>query len=161
MEPVKNELIMRMVERISDHYRSNISNRFLRPALMQLSLDKTTWDQIETLTEKFEQFRYQGFHLDDLYRQIAATAKFIYAVRRDIAPTLRHRLSGKIPEGSDKVLKDMAINNFSFNLKLLADLLYDLYVKLAEFDVAVSKGKRPLYQQIPELADIGSKLIEI
>ena len=161
MEPVKNELIMRMVERISDHYRANISNRFLRPALMQLALEKNTWDQIETLTEKFEQFRYQGFHLDDLYRQIAATAQFIYAVRRDITPTLRHRLSGKMPDGSDKILRDMAINNFSFNLKLLADLLYDLYVKLAEHDTAVSKGKRPLYQQIPELADIGSKLIEI
>ena len=152
---------MRMVERIGDHYRSNISNRFIRPALLQLSLDKSTWDQIENFTEKFEQFRFQGFHLDELYRQIAATAKFIFAVRREVAPTLRIKLSGRGPEGAEKVLKDMAINNFSSNLQLLADLLYDLYVKLAEFDVAKSKGKRPLYQQIPELADLGSKLVGV
>ena len=161
MQPVKDELIMRMIEQIGDHFRSNISNRFIRPALMQLSLEKNTWDQVETLTEKFEQFRYQGFHLDELYRQIAATAKFIYAVRREVAPTLRYRLSDKLQTGADKILRDMAINNFSYNLQLLADLLYDLFVKLAEIDVKMARGRKPLYKQIPELADLGSKLVEI
>ena len=158
MEQVKDAYIMRLVERISEHYRANISNRFIRPALLQLSLDKDTWDQIESLTEKFEQFRYQGFHLDELYRQIAAAARFVYATRYEIAPTLRHRLSGLGSGGPDKILRDMAINNFSFNLKLFADLLYDLYVRLAEIDQVASKGK-PLYRQIPELADIGTQLI--
>ena len=159
MEAVKDGYIMRLVERISEHYRANISNRFIRPALLQLSLDKATWDQIETLTEKFEQFRYQGFHLDELYRQIAASARFVYSTRNEIAPTLRYRLGNTGSSGSDKVLRDMAINNFSFNLQLFADLLYDLYIKLAEIDQAASKGKRPLYKQIPELDDIGSQLI--
>ena len=159
LEPVKDAQILRLVERISDHYRTNISNRFIRPALLQLSLDKSTWDQIESFTEKFEQFQYQGFHLDELYHSIAAAAKFVYSVRRDITPSLRNRLGGGTANVSDKVLREMAINNFSFNLQLFADLLYDLYVKLAEIDVASSKGNRPLYQQIPELSDLGAQLI--
>ena len=159
METVKDGYIMRLVERISEHYRANISNRFIRPALLQLSLEKATWDQIETLTEKFEQFRYQGFHLDELYRQIAASARFVYATRSEIAPSLRYRLGNTGASGVDKVLRDMAINNFSFNLQLFADMLYDLYIKLAEIDQAAAKGKRPLYKQIPELAGIGAQLI--
>ena len=159
MEPVRDAQIIRLVERISDHYRTNISNRFLRPALLQLALDKSVWDQIETFTEKFEQFAYQGFHLDELYRQIAASAKFVYAVRRDVAPTIRYRLGNTGANGTDKILREMAVNNFSFNLQLFADLLYDLYIKLVEIDTAGSKGKRPIYLQIPELIDLGQLLV--
>ena len=158
MEPVKDAAVLRLVERISEHYRTNISNRFIRPALLQLSLDKATWDFIEALTEKFEHFRYQGFHLDDLYRQVAASAKFVYATRNEIAPTLRHRLSSGGSSGAEKVLRDMAVNNFSHNLTVFADLLYDLYVRLTEIDMAASKGKRPLYEQMPELGDISVQL---
>ena len=159
MDQVKDAYILRLVERVSEHYRTNISNRFIRPALLQLSLDKITWDQVEILTEKMDQYRYQGFHLDELYRQIAAAARFVNATRREIAPTLKHRLNTGSSSGTDKVLRDMAVNNFSFNLQVFADLLYDLYIKLAEIDTAASKGKRPLYQQMPELADLGRQLV--
>ena len=159
MELVKDAYILRQIERISEHYRANISNQFIRPALLQLSLDKTIWDQVETLTEKIDQFRYQGFHFDELYRLIAASAKFVNATRTDIAPTLRHRLGSGDTAPGDKVLRNMAINNFAFNLQIFADLLYDLYVKLAELDVESSKGRKPIYKQLPELADIGKQLI--
>jgi len=156
---IKDEYIMRLIERISGHYCANISNSFIRPALKQAEIDKSTWDQLELLTEKFELFRYQGYHLDELYRHVAAAARFVNTVRRDIAPSLRYRLSRNTQNGTDNVLWNMAINNFNSNLLIFADLLYDLYVKLAEYDIADSKGKRPLYRQIPELADIGRQLI--
>jgi hypothetical protein len=161
LDLLKDEYIYRMIEQIGDHYRSNVSNRFIRPALLQLALDKRTWDHIENLTEKYERSRYQGFHYDDLYRQIAAAARFVYGARRDITPTLRHRLSHISSDGSDKTLRDMTINNFSFNLKFLADLLYELYTKVTELDTAASRGKRPVYQQMPELADIVRHLTSV
>jgi hypothetical protein len=145
---------MRLIERIGEHYRTNISNRFIRPALLQLSLDKMTWTQIETLTEKFEQFRYQGLQLDELYRQVAATAKFVSATRREVAPSLRQRLSGESPSGSDRVLKDMVVNAFSTNLTLLAELLGELYERLKELDVMYTKERLPLYQQTSEFDNI-------
>ena len=159
MNQVKDAYVLRLVERISEHYRTNISNRFIRPALLQLPLDKETWDQIEALTEKTEQFHYQGLHLDELYRQIAASARFVNATRSEIAPTLRNRLDNGSPNRADKVLREMAINNFSFNLQLFADLLYDLYIRLAEIDVDGSTDNHPLYRQIPELSDFGKQLI--
>jgi hypothetical protein len=155
---IRDAQIIRLIEQIGEHYRSNISNRFIRPALLQLPLDKMNWDQIEILTEKIEQFRYQGFHLDELYRQIAAAARFVSVTRKDLVPGMRNRLGGS-QGGSDKVLRDMAVNNFGSNLQLFADLLNELYVKLVELDKLDSKGRKPTYLQIPELSDIGRQLV--
>ena len=157
---IRDAQIVRTIERIGEHYRKNISNRFIRPALLQLPLEKQSWDQIEILTEKIEQYRYQGFLLDELYRQIIATARFVSITRRDLVPTLRIRLTNiGSSTGSEKVLRDMAINNFGSNLQVLADLLNELYVYLVEIDKIQAKGRRPLYLSIPELKDIGRLLI--
>jgi len=157
---IRDAHIIRLVEHIGEHYRSNISNRFIRPALLQLPLEKQSWDLIEALTEKIEQYRYQGFHLDELYRQIIATARFVSITRRELVPSLRLRLSSNSSSsGPDKVLRDMAVNNFGSNLQLFADLLNELYVTLVEIDKTQSQGRRPLYMTIPELRDIGRMLI--
>ncbi|MFA6507982.1 MAG: hypothetical protein WCT14_17910 [Treponemataceae bacterium] len=157
---VKDSDIARLIERLGDHYRTNISNRYVRPALLHLTLENQAWDMIENLTEKSEQFRYQGFHLDELYRQIAAASRFVFLARRELAPTLRVRLSASLKgNDSDRVLRDMAINNFSSNLQLFADLLNELFVKLVELDKQESGGKVPLYKQMPELQDLGRQLV--
>jgi len=126
--------------------------------LLQLPLEKQSWDLIETLTEKLEQYRYQGFHLDELYRQIIAAARFVSVTRRDLAPTLRNRLSGG-GTGPDRVLREMAVNNFGSNLQVFADLVNELYVTLVEQDKESSKGRRPVYMSIPELDDVGRMLV--
>ena len=158
MDQIRDAGIVRLVERIGEHYRTNISNRFIRPALLQLPLDKMTWDQIEILTEKLEQYRYQGFILDELYRQIAATARFVAVTRRELVPSIRSRLSGS-SSGPDKVLRDMAVNNFASNLQIFADLVNELFINLVEQDKAAAKGHKPLYMQLPELGDIGRQLV--
>jgi hypothetical protein len=155
---IRDAQVIRLIEHIGEHYRTNISNRFIRPALLQLPLDKMTWDQIEILTEKIEQFRYQGFHLDELYSQIFAAARFVALTRRELVPGLRNRLSGG-SSGPDKVLRDMAVNNFASNLQLFADLVNELYITLVEIDKANSQGRRPLYLSIIELQDIGRLLV--
>ena len=155
---VREGNIVRFIERIGEHYRTNISNRFIRPALLQIPLEKQSWDAIETLTEKIEQYRYQGFQLDELYHQIVAAARFVSIARRDLVPTLRNRLSSA-SSGSDKVLRDMAVGNFASNLQVFADLVNELYVNLVELDKAAAKGRRPFYLSLPELQDIGRLLV--
>jgi hypothetical protein len=157
---VRDAQIIRLIERIGEHYRTNISNRFIRPALLQLPLEKQSWDLIEVLTEKIEQYRYQGFLLDELYRQIAAAARFVSITRRELVPTLRNRLTGAGGSaGPDRILRDMAVNNFGSNLQIFADLVNELYINLVELDKADAKGHRPLYLSLPELRDIGRMLV--
>ena len=156
---IRDAQIVRLIERIGEHYRTNISNRFIRPALLQLPLEKQSWDQIEALTEKIEQYQYQGFLLDELYRQVIACSRFVSIIRLELVPILRNRLSGHTSSDSDRVLREMAVNNFSSNLKLFVDLVNELYIKLVELDKKEAKGKRPVYMSIPELQDIGRLLV--
>ena len=157
MDRVKDAQIIRLIEQIGEHYRTNISNRFLRPVLLQLQVDKNTWDLIEILTEKMELFRYQGFHLDELYRQIAACARFVEVARN--RSTIKAKMASIPTGGHDKTLRDMAVSNFASNLQVFADLLNELYVNLVELDKAGSDDKPPVYTQIHELYNIGRLLV--
>ncbi len=157
---IQDPEVIRLIERIGDHYKTNIANRYIRPALRYLPLDNQSWDLIDTLTEKIEQYRYQGFHLDELYRQIIAAAHFVSSAKSELIPVLRSRLgilSGQA--SSDKVFREMAISNFPANLQIFADLINELYIKLVSIDKESSAGHTPLYAQIPELQDIGHQLI--
>jgi hypothetical protein len=127
--------------------------------LLQLQLDKNTWDQIELLTEKIEIFRYQGFHLDELYRQIISCARFVESARNNLVPTLRSRLNSA-QGGPDKILRDMAASNFGSNLQVFADLLNDLYLSLVDLDKrSTPKGRQPVYFQVNELNNVGRMLV--
>ena len=147
--------ITRLVERIGEHYRTNISNRFIRPALLQVPLDNQSWDLIDSLTEKPPT---QAIHLDELYREIVAAAHFVSVVRREL-PSIRSRVIRSDPSSPDKVLREMAVNNFASNLKVFADLVNELFVKLVSVDKADAKGHMPLYAQMPDLSNIGRLLI--
>ena len=154
---VNDAQVIRLVERIGEHYRKNISSRFVRPALLTLSLEKQSWDLIEALTEKVDQYRYQGFHIDELYRQIAAAARFVALARRDLAPAIRNRVPDE--SGPDRVFRDMAVSTFGSNLQVFADLVNELYNCLMEIDRDTAKGRRPVYMSIPELNDIKPMLV--
>ncbi|MDR2376816.1 MAG: hypothetical protein LBD96_10315 [Treponema sp.] len=148
--------VTRLLEQIGNHYRANVANSYIRPALLQLPLGAQDWVQIEALTHG--QAQNMGFSLDDLYRQISAAARFVSMVRHDLLPVLRNRLKGG-ESGTRKVLQDMAINNFGSNLKVFADLLNELYMALTELDRQNSRGHIPLYLQIPELLELGRMLV--
>jgi len=159
LDQINDESVERLIKQLADHYKANIANRFIRPALLQLAFDDILWGRIETITERNTQLGYQGYHIDDLYSQICALIKFVDAVRREIVPNLRYRIGNNYVDKTDKVLRDMAINNFSANLQALAGLIYELYNKLVELDTAAAKGKHPVYKQYAELEDIEEKLM--
>jgi len=129
--------------------------------LLQIQFDDILWNQIESLTERFDQLGYQGHYIEDLYRQISALTKFVDAVRREVVPTLRYRVGNNFTDKTDKVLRDMAVHNFSSNLQVFAELIFELYNKLVEIDTAATpKGKRPVYKQFAELDNIEEKLLQ-
>jgi hypothetical protein len=144
-----------LLEQIGNHYQANIANPFIRPALLQLSLDQRDWSQIEMLTQK--QVQNLGFDLGDLYRQISAAARFVSLARRELLPVLRIRLKDVVPE-SQRVFRNMAVNNFGPNMQVFADLLNELYLALMELDRQLSRGRTPLYLRMPELLDVGRML---
>ena len=163
MDSITDESIVRLIKQLVDHYRSNISNRFIRPVLLQVQFDDLLWNQIESLTERFDQLAYQGYDIENLYRQICALGQFVYTVREEVAPTLKYRIVGNnYADKTEKVLRDMAVHNFSANVQVLGELIYELYNKLVNIDTAATaKGKRPIYTQYAELENIEEKLLGV
>ena len=147
--------VTRLVERIGEHYRNNISSRYIRPALLQIPLDNQTWDFLESLTDKSPT---QALHLDDLYREIVAAAHFVAVVRREMT-VIRNRVNRADTSAQDKILREMAVNNLASNLQVFADLVNELFVKLVEIDKADAKGRKPIYTQMAELSHIGRLLV--
>jgi len=159
----KDEEIFNLIDTIGHHYRTNIGNRYVRNAFNVLPLDAKDWSIIESVTEKSEHYRYQGYHLDELYDRIVALARFIYHARRELLPQLRSRLSnyssGPGPLGNDRVLRDMAVSNFQSNLSIMADLVNRLYSRTVEIDIERARGKVPVYKSMRELDEIGTYLV--
>jgi hypothetical protein len=159
---INNPEIFAVVDAIGEHFRTNISNRFTRRGISGMILDPGTWSQIEELTEKLENYRYQGYHFDEIYAMILAISRFIFHARRDLLPNIRVLASGGNDRvsGSDNVFRDMAITNFGPNLKILSDKVNELYMKVVALDKENAGAKGPIYVQIPELKEIGRYLVE-
>ena len=156
---IKNTQIFSIIDRISEHYHQNISNRYIRKAFSELTIDKDSWEKIEKLTGSSEYARLQGYSFNELYENIYAMAVFIKKVRQEVSPNLRFMLGNAKPTGNEKLLMDMAIINFNDNLGLLADMINELYMKTIELDRAEAKGRAPIYTRISELSQIGKMLI--
>jgi hypothetical protein len=168
--PVKDPDIYRIVEKVGDHYTNNVANRFIRKALMILELQQAEWDRLDNLTAKSEYYKQQGFQFDELYEMIIAAAQFIYQARVRIVPNARSVISQqggdsftakRQPGGpdQDRVLRDMAAQTFPVNLGIFSDLVNELYMKTTALDRAAHEKKRPVYERIPELKEIGRYLV--
>ncbi|HAK44510.1 MAG TPA: hypothetical protein DCO79_01125 [Spirochaeta sp.] len=156
---ITNTQIFSIIDRISEHYHQNISNRHIRKAFTELTIDSDTWEKINKLTESSEYARLQGYSFHEMYENIYAMAIFIKKVRSEIGSNIRYMIGSNQASGNDKLLMDMAVINFDANLGLLADMVNELYMKTIELDRAEAKGRAPIYTRIAELSDIGKMLI--
>jgi hypothetical protein len=166
---VKDAKVFEILDKIKEHYKNNISNRYIRRALLTMELTQTAWDLLDSISEKAELYKVQGFQLDELYDRIIAASQFISHARKEVMPNLRVLLAGGVDArftrstgevSSDRVLGEMAAKNFPVNLKIFADLVNELYLTTVEIDKGMHKNKKPIFERISELKNIGRYLVE-
>jgi hypothetical protein len=118
---VRDEQLFKIIEKLQSHYQNNLNNRYIRKALLLMKVPTGTWNAIARLTEKNDYYKIQGYQYKELYEQIHAAATFVYHARIEVLPRLKGLLTGgsetvfsrpKAEEPKDKVLLEMAINNF-------------------------------------------------
>jgi hypothetical protein len=155
--------LLGLVDDLGSHFRDNLANRFTRKAVYSLNLGPGQWDLIDALVERIDAYRLAGYRIEELYQQVLAAARLVKALREDLMPRIRNYVLMAAPPNeshSDKVFREMAINNFGANLKIFADRLNLLYLKAVELDKADAAGKRePAYTRMPELKEIGKLLV--
>ena len=156
--PIKESDIFAIIERIGEHYRKNIDNRFVRNSLVRLPLEPGDRDHINTITELPEYIRLQGFEYYDLYEKILALARFVKQVQSDVLPSIAST-SRKMSGSQEEILKGMALSTYGSNVSILADLINELYIKTVDFDKR-DNAADPVYTHIPELQNLGNLLIK-
>ena len=156
---VQDADIAETVVKISDYFNKNISTRFIRPLLVGILADHELSRRISEITEYPDEYAAQGIHLDELYAQIHALARFIYLVRTDILPNIRGLTSGSGLRDANRIYRDMAINNFGANIQVFSDFVNELYIKTVSYDRAHSPKGKPMFHDIPGLSEIGRYLV--
>jgi len=157
---VKDSAIMESIVRISDHYNNNIATRFIRPMLAGILSDNELSNRISDMTGRSDSYTLQGYHLDELYQQILALARFVYLVRTEILPNIRSLAAPSLSSASmDRVFREMAINNFGANLQMLSDYVNELYLQTINYDKVHSPNGKPIYRDVPGLQEIGRYLV--
>ncbi|MDR2516339.1 MAG: hypothetical protein LBC88_03030 [Spirochaetaceae bacterium] len=157
IKTIRDPGVISLVARIAEHYQTNIASRFIRPVLLQVGLDKPVWDRVEALTSK--RGNYQEHLMEDLYHEIAAAAKFVAYVRRDLVPNIRNRVEASGGGAQEKIIRDMTVAAFPANINVFADYLNQLYARLVQLDEADTRnGRKPLYPRLQELIDLKRNL---
>jgi len=158
--------IYSIIEKIGDHYQKNINNHFMRKALLLLELPQSEWNRLDGLTAKSDYNKAQGFQLYELYEMVLAVAHFIYQARQKLIPNLKALIApqkvarrSEGPSDKEVILRDMAFRNFPVNLGILSDLINELYLMTTSQDRQMHDKKPPIYEQIPELKELGRYLI--
>lgn len=163
---VKNQDIVKLVEKSTLHYTNNIYNRHIRKAFMTMQMSRATWETLERFIDKSDYYKVQGYQFQEIYEYIHAAATFVYHARGEVLPNLKNLLSGgsetmlsRQSGNSDLILRKMAIDNFGANLSILADIINELYIKTVALDKEEHQGRRAVYERIDELKEVGQLLI--
>lgn len=150
---VQHTVLFHQLEKLAQHYRQNVASPYIKPEFYRLHLEKEIWNAIEELTERNQNFRQQGYHLDELYRMLWALALFITVARSQlqdqITALVKAAYRNKTP--NDQLIAQMSAENFAGNLGVLARLAYEAYTTLKQIDTANVQGQqKPLYLRIQE-----------
>ena len=156
--PVFNYEIFDKLDELKKQYDSNMSNSFIRSALISLDLPYEIRSGIEGITDKLDFYKTQGYKFEELYNGIYGMAQFIYKARVQVVPRLKNNPGFSDISASERVLAGMAADNLKANLNILADRLNDLYLSVVRLDVESHKVKPPVYRRMPELEKIGTLL---
>ncbi len=163
---IKNQDIVKLVEKSTLHYINNIYNRHIRKAFMTMQMSRASWETLERFTDKSDYYQVQGYQFQEIYEYIHAAATFVYHARNEVLPNLKSLLSGgsetmlsRQSGGSDLILRKMAIDNFGANLSIFADIINELYIKTVALDKEEHQGRRAVYERIDELKEVGQLLI--
>lgn len=149
--------IYTLIEKIGVHYNQNIANRYIRPVLGAVLAESEFSGDCTALTERFEQYQYQGYYLDDLYRQILALYKLCEKIEKISLPDLRNQAAGVmkgISSEREKVIRDIAVNNLPYNISLLKEMLTALFTKAKQEDSRMNNGIPVVMNTIPGIADL-------
>ena len=152
-----------LIDQIREHYHTNLFNHHFRLAFSKLNMTAQLWERIDTAMDSSMHDKAVGYSFREVYELIHAMAVLVHKLRNQVGPDLRAIMGADgfrdgAPPKRDTVLRDMAISNFPANVDILANLTYDLYIRVLLLDKEGHKMKPPVYTRMREISEVESFL---
>jgi hypothetical protein len=155
---INNAAIIDLIKKTAEHYRNNIANRFTTRALTSIAMDTGTHTLLTIFTERLEDYHLHGLDLEDLYLRLIAAGWLVQQLRIQVLPNIRRLIYADAPIGgpppADKVMRDMAIANFSPNLQIYSDMLKEIYVLAMAYDQSTAGPRGLVKDRIRDLSKL-------
>lgn len=157
---IRSPELFQKLEAMAAHYRNNVTSTYLKADLSTLTLSRRDWDEIELITARLDIFRYQGFHLDELYLKLLSLARFVKQARTQLGSNLKNLVSHRLASrpASERVMAEMVAANFLSNVSVLAEMVLELFYLVRKEDADANQGKHKDLASVPEAKEIETLL---
>ncbi len=158
---VRDAEISQSVEKLKALYQNLRGNVILRKRMNDSQVPREVWTNVDDLLLERQHVQTNEYSLERLYQQILALVSLYEALRDEIAPSLKKTPSGYVNamEQGTRMLFKMTVGNLDLNLKNLADLTGELYMKAVQADKAAAAGRTAVYERTKGLSEVGRKLV--
>ena len=157
---IRSPELFQKLEAMGAHYKNNVASTYLKADLSTLTLSRRDWDEIELITARLDIYRYQGFHLDELYLKLLSLARFVKQSRTQLGSNLKNLVSHRYASrtSSEKLMAEMVAANFQANVSLLAEMVLELFYLTRKEDTDQNQGKAKELASVSEAKEIETLL---
>ncbi len=163
---VLQEEIKRLIGELKTHFDSNLNNKYVKNILLKLDIPLDIRHNMSTLLDyKTLYFDSKG-SIDDMYSNIKAITYFIKEIKFKVFPNIYNYTgttffaAGSSKDPNDKILFQMAVKNYTMNIKMFGKITYNLLKSIIEYD-KTNFTKDPAYVKIKDLNETIKYLEEI
>ncbi len=158
---VKDNEIFERVENLKNLYNKIIGNQVFRKRLLNASISRDTWINIEELFDNNQLYQINGYDLERLYSQIISLVLFFDTLKNDVVESIK-----KVPdkmiermEQHNKMLFKMTLGAIDYNVNAFAALVMNLFHSATAADKKAHGQDKAIYRNFSQLKDIGKSLI--
>jgi len=137
---VKDEKIQGIINRMNEHYRLLLGNKFIQGYLNELSLARSDVADIEDLVNANRYYETQGYDLERMYDQIYSYVHVLKRYREEALPKMKNESQIRLSRLSenDRIRFKMTVDSVDDNLRIARNDLRELYDNVKRVDLATN-----------------------
>ena len=156
----KDKKIFDIIEELGNRYNIFTHNQFINYYLLDSSIPKNDWIDIEDLLNTNNYYEENGYDLDKLYTQIRAFSSFLTIIKEEILLRIQdeapRRMETMAPDS--KLLYKMTLDNLPSNLNTFYNLIIDLFINVKRVDKTQNGEENALYRKLTFVNEIQQML---
>jgi hypothetical protein len=158
---VKDNETFEIIEKLKNLYNNIIHNQIIRKKLLEASISKNTWVDIDELFDNNHVNQINGYDLERLYSQIISLVSFLDKLKNDVVVSIKNTPARYIEsmEPRNKMLFKMTLGAIDYNVNAFADLVTNLFHSATAADKKAHGRDKAIYRSFPQLKEIGKSLI--